>query len=235
MNGLKKISSIVLLAFLPLMVFATTPEVIDLPAQVVEVTEVPDAEATPVHMPNQSEEPAATVAMPVVGIESVIEPPIAEPLPVAPTLPETLLEKAKRENAARANMRRAALTDTECLAIAMYHEARGEGDIGMKAVAYVIYNRKKDGRFATTICDVVLQKSQFSFVTDRIPDNINSWGVFARALEMSVHLLDNNGFETEKSPVGNALFFNSLATNRKWVYASGRKFIATIGNHHFFK
>lgn len=146
-----------------------------------------------------------------------------------------LLAKAKTENTSRARMRQAQLTQTECLATAMYHEARGEGIIGMKAVAFVIYNRMMSSRFPKDACGVVLQKSQFSFVSDRNPDNIKSWDVYAKALELAVQLFDYNGFQKEKSPVGSALFFNSLALSRKALYSTGRKYVATIGNHNFFR
>lgn len=132
-------------------------------------------------------------------------------------------------------MRTASLTETECLALAMYHEARGEGTVGMKAIAFVIHNRVKSNLYPTSYCSVILQRSQFSFTSDRNPDNIKSWDSFAKALALSVELLDNNGFETEKSPVGNAMYFHSLRRAGNWVYAKGRNFIATIGNHHFFK
>lgn len=230
MNGLKKISGIALLAFLPYMALANDIEVTDLTTVAVMVAPAPIEVQTPTD--------DNAVEMPTVGAETAteVEPvpmPEVEPPVVSPSV--ALLEKAKRENAKRANMRHAELTDTECLALAMYHEARGEGTQGMKAVAFVIYNRMKSGRFPNSICQVVLQKSQFSFIGDRNTDSIKSWGVFEQALAMSVDLLDNNGFENEKSPVGNALFFNSLARGGKSVYSYGRKFIATIGNHHFFK
>lgn len=146
-----------------------------------------------------------------------------------------LLGIAKAENAKRVSMRRSALTDTECLATAMYHEARGEGVRGMTAVAFVIHNRVQNLRYPKNYCAVVLQKSQFSFVTDRNPDNIKSWDIYAKALALSVELLQHNGFERQKSPVGAALFFNSLALSKKALYSYGRKYVATIGNHHFFR
>lgn len=142
----------------------------------------------------------------------------------------TLLEKAQRENAMRSNMRTAELSEIECLATAMYHEARGEGERGLVAVAFVIYNRVTSARFPDKFCSVVRQRSQFSFVTDRNPDNIRNWVIYEKVLALAVNLVENGGFQTSKSPVGNALFFNSF--RRITAYS---RLVATIGNHHFFK
>ena len=45
----------------------------------------------------------------------------------------------------------------KCLALNMYHEARGQGTAGVFAVAAVVFNRVNDSRFPNTICEVVYQ------------------------------------------------------------------------------
>ena len=45
----------------------------------------------------------------------------------------------------------------ECLALNMYHEARGQGTAGELAVTTVVMNRVNDSRFPNTICGVVKQ------------------------------------------------------------------------------
>ena len=73
---------------------------------------------------------------------------------------------------------------TGCLAIALYHEARGENEIGQIAVAQVILNRVKSRKYPDTICRVVFQNThlnklcQFSFACDGRTDqprNQRSW------------------------------------------------------------
>ena len=54
--------------------------------------------------------------------------------------------------------------DAECLANAVYFEARGESLRGQLAVAQVVLNRASSGRFPASICGVVVQPAQFSFV-----------------------------------------------------------------------
>ncbi|MFY0656401.1 MAG: cell wall hydrolase [Neptunomonas phycophila] len=52
-----------------------------------------------------------------------------------------------------------------CIALAIYGEARGETAEGMVGVAYVIMNRTlAGGRFPETPCGVVLQKYQFESI-----------------------------------------------------------------------
>jgi hypothetical protein len=59
----------------------------------------------------------------------------------------------------------APLTDeANCIAVAVYHEARGESLEGQIAVAKVIMNRAASGKYPTSWCGVVKQPWQFSFV-----------------------------------------------------------------------
>ena len=51
-----------------------------------------------------------------------------------------------------------------CLATAVYFESMGEPLEGQLAVAQVVINRARSGRYPTTLCAVVKQKAQFSFV-----------------------------------------------------------------------
>jgi spore germination cell wall hydrolase CwlJ-like protein len=54
--------------------------------------------------------------------------------------------------------------EQHCLASAIYFEARGESIEGQLAVAEVVLNRTRSGRYPATICAVVRQPAQFSFV-----------------------------------------------------------------------
>lgn len=53
-----------------------------------------------------------------------------------------------------------------CMAANIFHEARGEGIEGMKAVAAVVANRVMSEGYPSTICEVVHQKYQFSWTAD---------------------------------------------------------------------
>jgi spore germination cell wall hydrolase CwlJ-like protein len=59
----------------------------------------------------------------------------------------------------------APLTDEgNCLATAVYFEARGESLEGQLAVARVVMNRAASGKYPSSWCEVVRQPAQFSFV-----------------------------------------------------------------------
>jgi Cell Wall Hydrolase len=58
--------------------------------------------------------------------------------------------------------------EQDCLANAVYFEARGEPIEGQLAVAEVVLNRTRSGRYPVTICDVVTQPWQFSFVRNGV-------------------------------------------------------------------
>ena len=65
--------------------------------------------------------------------------------------------------------------DLECLTQAVYYEARGEPESGQAAVAQVVLNRTRAGRYPRSVCGVVFQHArslgragcQFSFACDR--------------------------------------------------------------------
>jgi hypothetical protein len=54
--------------------------------------------------------------------------------------------------------------DHDCLAKAVYFEARGEPIEGQLAVAEVVINRAGSGRYPADICSVITQPWQFSFI-----------------------------------------------------------------------
>ncbi len=64
-----------------------------------------------------------------------------------------------------ANMAGASLDEElSCIATAVYFEARGEPFDGQLAVAEVVINRARSGRYPSSYCSVVKQPWQFSFV-----------------------------------------------------------------------
>ncbi len=54
--------------------------------------------------------------------------------------------------------------EANCLATAVYFESKGEPIEGQLAVAQVVMNRAHSGRYPPTLCGVVKQHAQFSFV-----------------------------------------------------------------------
>lgn len=60
----------------------------------------------------------------------------------------------------------------EIAARTVWMEARGEGEIGMQAVAHVIVNRLQSGRWGKTLASVCLAPLQFSSWNTRDPNRV---------------------------------------------------------------
>jgi spore germination cell wall hydrolase CwlJ-like protein len=115
-----------------------------------------------------------------------------------------------------------------CLAGAIYFESKGEPLAGQLAVANVIINRSKSGRFPSDICSVVKQRGQFSFVRGgEIPSIDEGRATYRTALAIARVAL-NAAWD---SPAPKALFFNT--PNRR--PGGNVTKIAMIGNHVFYR
>lgn len=118
----------------------------------------------------------------------------------------------------------------QCLASAVYFESRGEPLEGQLAVAEVILNRVASGRFRGTVCDVVTQPSQFSFVRGgRIPEPNRASAAWSRAVAIARIAMDNLHDVTGDD----SLFFHATYVRPSWGRSSAR--IARIGNHIFYR
>ncbi len=86
------------------------------------------------------------------------------PLPVMPAITQAVAFNPL-EQLVEANRNGLALdAEGQCLATAIYFESRGEPLQGQLAVADVVMNRAQSGQYPTSLCGVVKQKAQFSFV-----------------------------------------------------------------------
>ncbi len=118
--------------------------------------------------------------------------------------------------------------EAECLAGAVYFEAKGEPLTGQLAVAEVILNRTRSGRFPSTICGVVLQRSQFSFVRGGgFPPIVRSGSQWRQAVAVA-KIAQNKEWA---SGVGKALFFHARYVSPGWRLTR----VAMLGNHIFYR
>ena len=115
----------------------------------------------------------------------------------------------------------------QCLAGAIYFESKGEPLTGQLAVAEVIINRAKSGRFPTNVCGVVKQRGQFSFVRGGQIPNINAGAAYRTAIAVAKVALAS----AWNSPADKALYFNT-PDRRPSVRAIK---VASIGNHVFYR
>ncbi|MES1976281.1 MAG: cell wall hydrolase [Pseudomonadota bacterium] len=117
--------------------------------------------------------------------------------------------------------------DLTCMAGAIYFEAKGEPLSGQLAVADVILNRTKSGRFPKSICSVVTQPGQFSFVRGgHIPTIANNHAYRTAVAIARVAMAD-----AWDSPAPDAMFFHARRVAPGWRMVK----IAAIGNHVFYR
>ncbi|MES2445051.1 MAG: cell wall hydrolase [Pseudomonadota bacterium] len=121
----------------------------------------------------------------------------------------------------------AADRELNCLAVGVYYEAKGEPLAGQLAVADVILNRTTSGRFPRSVCGVLTQRGQFSFVRGgRLPTppaNAQWRKAMAVAQVAQKDLWD--------SPVEDALYFHARYVSPGWK----RPRAGTVGNHVFYR
>ena len=118
--------------------------------------------------------------------------------------------------------------EIECLAGAIYFESKSESLQGQLAVGHVIANRANSGRFPSSYCGVVFQRSQFSFVRGHslppIPRGSRDW-------QEAVAIAKIVDQDLRPSPVGKALFFHARRVSPGWRLTR----VATLGNHVFYR
>jgi len=95
------------------------------------------------------------------NVTALVTPKAEAPMPATPTIsPATRLAELVLAYAGTQTGDR----EMECLANAVYFEARSEPIEGQLAVAEVVMNRAASGRYPTDLCAVITQKAQFSFI-----------------------------------------------------------------------
>ena len=118
-------------------------------------------------------------------------------------------------------------SELNCLAVGVYYEAKGEPLAGQLAVAEVIINRSTSGRFPRSVCSVIKQRGQFSFVRGGQLPTPPANAHWRKALAVA-QVAQKDLWE---SPVGEALYFHARYVNPGWK----RPRVGTVGNHIFYR
>ena len=121
-----------------------------------------------------------------------------------------------------------AVAELHCLALNVYHEARGESEAGKFAVAAVTMNRVASRRFPDTVCAVVWQRGQFSWTEDGRPDTPYEQGAWREAVKVA-SLVYKSG---RPSNVGAATYYHARNVTPGW--ARGETPVAKVGRHIFY-
>jgi spore germination cell wall hydrolase CwlJ-like protein len=192
--------------------------------------------------------PAPVQAAAATSAISVARPPQPEPM----VLRDVAATEALRINAsipfsAEANPRApstvfkaAGLADQfrslQCLAEAVYYEARSESEDGQRAVAQVVLNRVRHPAYPGSVCGVVYQGPlragggcQFTFTCDGSLVRMPFGADWARARRIAAEALA--GFVY--APVGLATNYHTQQVLPDWAFRLAKTNV--IGNHIFYR
>ncbi|WP_204115492.1 cell wall hydrolase [Shimia biformata] len=125
----------------------------------------------------------------------------------------------------------------QCLAEALYFEARGESVKGQFAVAEVILNRVDHGLYPDSACGVILQgtqsgrkyQCQFTYNCDGNKNRIHEKAAYERVGKVARLMLDG----APRELTNGATHYHTKAVNPAWSRTFRRT--ATIGVHHFYR
>lgn len=132
--------------------------------------------------------------------------------------------------------RRVRLAEENCLARAVYFEARSESALGQMAVAKVILNRVKSPNYPNTICGVVYQGTQrrnscqFSFACDGQPDDVRQASAWAQAKSVAQRAI--KGDMNLGSGMNTATSYHADYVTPRWSKTLRK--VSRIGRHIFY-
>jgi Cell Wall Hydrolase len=167
---------------------------------------------------------------------AVIQSPLKRmALAPSPSKIEKSFKLKRSEKQVVVAQRRVRLAEENCLARAIYFEARSESELGQLAVAKVILNRTKNPEYPKTICGVVYQGSgtrnscQFSFACDGVADDVRQPAAWANAKRVAQRALDGSKSMNVMSTATN---YHADYVKPKW--AKNMKRLIKIGHHIFY-
>jgi spore germination cell wall hydrolase CwlJ-like protein len=122
--------------------------------------------------------------------------------------------------------------ELDCLAAAVYYEARGEGKAGQAAVAQVVLNRMRHPAFPHSVCGVVFQGAQghacqFSFACDGSMHRGKETTAWRNARAVAARAL--GGYVM--AAVGAAVSFHTTGVTPGWSMTR----VAQVGSHVFYR
>jgi spore germination cell wall hydrolase CwlJ-like protein len=115
------------------------------------------------------------------------------------------------------------------LAEALVYEARSEGAVGMRAVAYVVLERVKSKGWPNSIREVITQRKQFSYLEDKDKQTKPTQEDFDLAYKEAYDAV----FGISENPVPGAKWYHAKgASPKRWMKVYKPTY--TIGNHVFY-
>jgi spore germination cell wall hydrolase CwlJ-like protein len=173
-----------------------------------------------------SEAPATTSAQPTdIPVQPLRDAP-ADPAADADTTRSSAASLAELVDLVQ--IPAAVSSEIDCLAGAIYFEAKSESLAGQLAVGRVIVARTASGHFPSSYCGVVFQHAQFSFVHGGAMPTIDRSSRTWRQVVKIALIADRGAW---KSPAEGALFFHAARVGP----VAGKTRVARIDNHVFYR
>ena len=146
---------------------------------------------------------------------------------------EHRVRRLMRVNLEEAGGTKKALADKQvrCLAENVYYESRGESLQGQVAVAKVTLNRLDEG-YAKTVCGVVKQGCQFSWVCNGVSGQPTG---FLWNQAVGVALVTLNEADKVEDPTNGATHFHATYIDWKPAWKRVKDSVSQIGNHVFYR
>jgi spore germination cell wall hydrolase CwlJ-like protein len=133
------------------------------------------------------------------------------------------------------------VVDAHWMALTMWGEARNQGEIGMRAVAHVIANRRDAKTHGTFVTDTVSAAWQFScwnkndanrammLAIEDLPEGGTAHRQWLSAKRIAAEVLAGRSTD----PTAGALFYHTTSVHPAW--SRGVTPVTQIGDHLFFK
>lgn len=120
----------------------------------------------------------------------------------------------------------------ECMVYNLYHESRGEDELGHIYVAQAVINRTVDSEYPTNPCDVIYQPGQFSWTDDGLSDEIEidtteDVMLIAQLIDISANALDGTFMYIHNS----TSYYAHAKVSPCWETAYDSSTV--VGNHTF--
>lgn len=120
--------------------------------------------------------------------------------------------------------------ETNCLAANIYFEARSESLEAQWAVANVTLNRTADPRWPETICEVVFQDWQFSWVKTQ-SKKVREYPAWVKAVEVSETILNERKYIDLTS--GATHYHADYISPPDWTHSLTK--VVKLGKHIYYK
>jgi N-acetylmuramoyl-L-alanine amidase len=119
-----------------------------------------------------------------------------------------------------------------CLSLTIYHEARGEEIFGQLAVAQVVMNRVENPRYPDTVCGVVTQPKQFSYLNSCnvkcAVQNVREQQAWKVSQSVANSMLQGHRINLD------ATHYHTTWVQPYWSQHETMHLLTTIGNHTFY-